>query len=147
MDSWGVIFLGIIALSSLVQAVFLLGMAREGRRLGQRLEELQQRLDREIRPGLEQLSRMARNVAEISDIAVLQARRIDDLVQDTVEKIEDTTGVIQKVILRPLGPIADIVAFLKGLRRGLQVYRQLSGMDSGRRGSSQRYTEDEHLFI
>jgi hypothetical protein len=147
MDSWGVVFLGVIALSSLVQAAFLLGLAREGRRLAQRLEQLQERLDREIRPGLEQFTRLARNFAEISDIAVLQARRIDDLVEDTVEKIEETTSVIRKVILRPLGPVADVVAFLKGLRRGLQVYRQLSGLDSGRRGPAQRYADDEHLFI
>ena len=147
MDSLGVAFLGVIALASVVQAAFLIGLAREGRRLAQRLEQLQERLDREIRPGLDQLSRLARNFAEISDIAVLQARRLDDLVQDTVEKIEDTTSVLRKVILRPLGPVADVVAFLKGLRRGLQVYRQLSGLDSGRRGPAQRYADDEHLFI
>ncbi len=148
MDSWGVVFLGVIALSSMVQAFFLLGVAREGKRLVRRLDELQAQIDREIRPSLDQLARIARNLGEISDLAVLQARRIDDLVEDTVGKIEETTSVIRRLILKPLGPLSDIVAFLKGLKRGLEVYRQLSGFDSERRGA-RRYddVEDEHLFI
>ncbi len=148
MDSWGVVFLGVIALSSVVQAVFLLGLAAEGKKLSRRLDDLQQRLDREMRPALDQLSRISRNLGEISDLAVLQARRVDDLVQDTILKIEDTTEVVRKLIVRPLGPLADVVAMLKGFKRGIEVYRQLSGFDSERRGS-RRYddAEDEHLFI
>ena len=110
MDSWGVVFLGVIALSSVVQAVFLLGLAVEGKKLARRLDELQQRFDREMRPALDQLSRISRNLGEISDLAVLQARRVDDLVQDTILKIEDTTEVVRKLIVRPLGPLADVVA-------------------------------------
>jgi hypothetical protein len=147
MDTWGVIFLGVIALASLVQAVFVIGLTLEGRRLARRLDELQTRLDREIRPGLEQVARIARNFAEVSDLAVLQVRRLDDLVEDTVEKIEEATGVVRRLVLRPLGPVADVLAFLKGLRRGIAVYRQLSGFEPERRAAARRYAEDEHLFI
>lgn len=147
MDTWGVIFLGVIALASLVQAVCVIGLAVEGRRLARRLDDLQTRLDREIRPALEQVARIGRNFAEVSDLAVLQVRRLDDLVEDTVEKIEEATGVLRRLVLRPLGPIADILAFLKGLRRGIEVYRQLSGFEPERKGTARRYAEDEHLFI
>jgi hypothetical protein len=145
MDAWGVVFLGIIALSSLVQVAFLIGLARGGRKLGQRLDEIQGRLDREVRPALEQIQRVSRNLGEISDLAVLQARRIDLLVGDTIEKIEETTEVVRNVVLRPLGPIANIVAVLRGLQRGLAVFQQLRGFD--RHGRPRRYAEDEHLFI
>lgn len=147
MESWGVVFLGIIALSSIVQAAFLLGVAREGRRLARRIDELQDRIDREIRPALEQLTRVARNLGEISDLAVLQARRIDDLVADTIEKIEETTTLVRRFVLRPLGPIVDILAFLRGLKKGLDVYRRLGSLETPHKGAPRAYAEDEHLFI
>jgi hypothetical protein len=148
MNSWAVLFLGVIALSSLVQAVFLIGLAVGGRRLARRLDEMQKGIDREIRPTLDNLSRITRNLAEIADLATLQARRVDDVLADTVDKIEEATDMIRRVILRPLGPLVDVAAFLKGLRRGVQVYRKLRGLESQGRGSSRRNAdEDEHLFI
>jgi hypothetical protein len=146
MDSWGVVFLGIIAFSTAVQAVVLYRLARGGQRLARRLDELQERVDRDLRPGLENLARVSRNLAEFTDLAVLQARRLDGLIADTVDKIEETTALLRRVVVRPLRPLMDVVAFLKGVRRGLQVYRQLRGFENKER-HGRRYTEDEHLFI
>ena len=149
METWGVVFLGVIALSSLVQAGFLIGLAVGGRRLGRRLDAINDRIDREIRPALDNLGRITRNMAEVTDIVTLQARRVDDLLADTIEKIEDTTDTIRRVIVRPLGPLADVAAFFKGVRRGLSVYTQLRGLETqGRTRPSRRPSEeDEHLFI
>jgi hypothetical protein len=147
MDSLGVVFLGVIALSSLVQAAFLVGLARGGRRMARRLDELQERIDGEIRPALQSITRISRNLAEISDIATLQARRLDEVVTDTLEKVQETTNLVRHAVLRPLGPLMDVAALLKGLRRGLDVYRQIRGLEAQRRGSTRRYAEDEHLFI
>jgi hypothetical protein len=146
MGSWAVVFLGVIALGSIVQAGFLIGLAVSGRRLARRLDEFQDRLDRDFRPTLEHLARVSRNMAEVSDIAVLQVRRVDGLLEDTIDKIEDTTTVVRRVILGPLGPIANIVAMLRGVRRGLEVFRELRGLERAGR-ASRRYAEDEHLFI
>ncbi|HET7293008.1 MAG TPA: hypothetical protein VFM88_11320 [Vicinamibacteria bacterium] len=148
MESWGVVFLGIIALGSLVQSAFLIGLAVSARRLSRRVADLQERVDRDLRPALDHLSRVTRNLAEVADLAVLQARRVDDLLADTVEKIESTTEVVRKLVLRPLGPLADLAAFFKGLRRGLEVYQTLRGFDRRERPPRGGYTEDdEHLFI
>ena len=149
MESWGVAFLGVIALASVVQAVFLIGLARAGRRLAERVDELQDRIDRDLRPSLESLSRITRNLAEVSDVAALQARRVDDLLADTIDKVEETTSVIRRFVLRPLGPLADLLAFFKGLRRGIQVYQRLSGLERQGRPSRRRQEADadEHLFI
>jgi len=148
MQTWGLVFLGIIALGSVVQAAFLVGLAMQGKRVAERLDQLQERIDREIRPSLDNLQRVTRNVADVSDLAVLQVRRFDGLLADTVEKVEETTTLMRKVILRPLGPLVDIAAFLKGIRRGLEVYQQLSGFDRHERAAARRYdADDEHLFI
>jgi hypothetical protein len=154
MESWGVVFLGVIALGSLVQAGFLIGLALAGWRLAHRVDELSTRLDREIKPALENLTRVSRAAAEIADLATLQARRVDLLLADTVDKIEETTGVIQQLVVRPLKPLGGILAFLRGLQRGMEVYLQLGGGSVGPPGAPpvpprrRSHTEDdEHLFI
>ena len=151
METWVVVFLGVIALSSIVQAGFLIGLMIGGRRVARRVDALSDRIDREIHPALDNLGRITRNVAEVTDLVTLQARRIDDVLADTIEKIEDTTDTIRRVIVRPLGPLVDIAAFFKGIRRGLSVYSQLRGLEGqGRvrpRGRRHASDEDEHLFI
>ena len=148
MDTWGVVFLGIIALGSLIQSAFLVRIAMAGRELSRRLAELQERVDRDLRPTLDNLTRVTRNLAEVSDVAVLQARRVDDLLADTIEKIEGTTTLVKQVVLRPLGPLMDIAAFFKGVRRGLEVYQTLRGFDRRERPPRGGYADDdEHLFI
>jgi hypothetical protein len=148
METWGVLFLGVIALASVVQAVFLIGLAMAGRRLGRQVDALQKRLDREISPALESFTRVSRNAAEISDLATLQARRLDLLLTDTIEKIEETTATVQQLVVRPLKPLGQLLAFVRGLQRGLDVYFQL-GRDRRAHGPRRRghAEDDEHLFI
>jgi len=71
MEVWGVIFLGVIALSSLVQAAFLIGVAARAAAWPE-AGRIAGAVDREIRPTLEALTRVTRNIAEISDLGVLQ---------------------------------------------------------------------------
>lgn len=147
METWGVVFLGVIAAASVVQAIFLIGLARSGRRLGSRLDELQRRIDRDVRPALEQLSRVTRNLGEMSDIATQTTHRAADVVTGALDRVDEVAGLVRRLLLRPLGPFAEIVAVLRGLQRGFSVYRQLGGVDSERRSTSRRYQDDEHLFI
>jgi hypothetical protein len=152
MESWGVLFLGVIALASVVQAGFLIGLVVYGRRLARRVDALQVRLDREISPALENFNRVSRAAAEIADLATLQARRFDLVLADTIDKVEETTATIQQLVVRPLRPLGGIVAFLKGLQRGMEVYSKYNGPSapSGARPHPRRRghgEDDEHLFI
>ncbi len=148
METWGLVFLGIIALASIVQAGFLIGLALAGRKLSRRVTDLQERVERDLRPTLDNLSRVTRNLAEVTDLSVLQVRRVDGLLADTIDKIEETTTLIRQVVLRPIGPLVDIAAFFKGLRRGLEVYQTLRGFDRRERpGRGGDVEDDEHLFI
>ena len=151
MESWGVFFLGVIALASVVQAGFLIGLVLYGRRVARRVDALQSRLDREISPALDNFTRVSRAAAEIADLATVQARRLDLVLADTIDKVEETTAVIQQVVVKPLKPIGGILAFLKGLQRGMEVFFEFDrGTALGRRPHPPRRDhgeDDEHLFI
>ena len=109
----------------------------------QRLEERSGGEDHPLR-----LTLPSRRQTNASDLAVLQMRRFDGLLADTVEKVEETTSLVQRVVLRPLTPFVEFAAVLKGLRRGFDVYQRLRGFDRRERPGSRRYgDDDEHLFI
>ena len=153
MDSWGVFFLGVIAFSAVVQVVFLVGLLLFGLKLARKLDALQTRLDRDLGPALANFTRVSRAAAEVADIATLQARRIDLVLGDTIERIGDTAATVQQLVSRPLKPIVNVLALLKGIQRGLEVF---FAFDRGappdrriplRRRSHRHGEDDEHLFV
>jgi hypothetical protein len=110
---------------------------------------LQAQLDQQIAPALKGVERISRNAAEISDLATVQARRIDLLLADTIDKVEDTASVVQRLVVQPLRPVANILAVLRGLQAGIDVFLRLERADrppapAPRRGHAE---DDEHLFI
>lgn len=147
MDTVGVVFLGVIALSSLIQGALLLLLARGGLRLSRRIQELQIRVEAEIKPILDDVNAVARNVSQVSDLAAAQAQRIQDVIAETARRVEETREEVRHVLSHPAAALGDVLAFLKGIRRGLEVYRQLGGFEAQTKGGSRRYAEDEHLFI
>ena len=147
MDTVGVVFLGLIALSSLVQGTLLILLARGGLRLSRRVQDLQTRIEREVQPIMDDVNAVAANVTLVSDLAAAQARRLQDVIAETTRRVEETRDEIKGVLAHPVAALGDAVAFLKGIRRGLEVYRQLGGFEAQSRGAARRYAEDEHLFI
>ena len=147
MDSLGLVFLGVIAFSSLVQGLFLVGLALGGLRLARRVGEIQKTIEGEVRPALDDVSRVARNLAAVSEVATAQARRLEVLVARTVTRVEEARARVREAVPRRGDSFRDVSAMLKGLRRGLDVYQRLGGLTAERQGASRRYTEDEHLFI
>jgi len=147
MDSLGLVFLGVIAFASLVQGTFLVGLALGGLRMARRVGEMQKTVEAEIRPALDDVSRLTQNLAAVSEIATAQAQRLESLVSHTVTRVDVARERVRGAVGRPLDSFRDVSAILKGLRRGLEVYQRLGGLQAERQGASRRYAEDEHLFI
>jgi hypothetical protein len=116
--------------------------------VARRLEALDDRIDREIGPALADVKRVSGNIAEVSDLATVQARRIDLVLGDTIDKVEDTVTQVQRVIARPLRPVANVLALVRGVQKGLEVFSQLESRDRAPKASTRGNPEDdEHLFI
>ena len=147
-ESSGVtVLLAVIALSSLVQGAILVALAWGGRRLTQQVNELQGRVDRDIRPALDSLKHVSRNLAETSDLAIVQVRRLEGFLGDAFDRVEDMRRQVQRAARVPLGVFDRVSQVLRGVRRGLDVYHQLGGLQTQARGRARSYREDEHLFI
>jgi hypothetical protein len=146
-DRLAMLFLGLIALASLIQAAFLIVLASSARRVGRRVDELQQRLDRELRPSVESLVEVTRNVAELTTIAAFQGRRLDSLVARTMNRVDDDTTRMAEAVERPLSPLAGVMPVIRGLKTGFDVYRRLGGLQARARGGGRQYIEDDQMFI
>jgi hypothetical protein len=147
MDSLSLGFLVVIALSSLVQAVLLLALARGASLLARRLGELQGQIERDFRPVLRNVAHISRNVAEVSDRFALQARRLDLAFAETLERVEAVRDQVRRFLQSPGGLFAEMAAAIRGFRQGFDVYRRLGQSEVQRGGRNRRYREDEHLFI
>jgi hypothetical protein len=133
MITLSVIFLGIVALSSLVEAAFLLAIAIKARELQQRVLEMEERFERETRPSLQHLARISQNIAGISDLVAVRARRFDAVLAATTDELEGATISVRKIVLRPL---VEIAAVVKSFRKGLEVYHRLG--EIARTGTGRR---------
>ena len=148
MDSQLVpIALVVIAISSLVHAGSLIWLAVQGRRVARRVDELQRRVERELAPNVARLSKVTQNLEEISEIARSEVARIEGVVDDTARKVQETTDVLRDAVVKPLEPLVHIAAFVKGIQRGVEVYKRLRGFEPRGRSNEASHEDDEHLFI
>ncbi|MBI4443006.1 MAG: hypothetical protein HY649_06480 [Acidobacteria bacterium] len=76
--------------------------------------------------------------AEASDRARLQLVRMDDLLGDTMHKLQQTTESVQQSIL---GPVREISAILAGVRTTLDFLFRRD------KKTAEHATQDEELFI
>ena len=127
MDSLSLVLLGVIALASLLQAVALVVIAREGLRMFRRLDAFAERLGRDLRPAVADLERASENFADVSDLATVQARRLDALVDEVVERIEHASEVLRRVILPSAARLMAAAAAFRGIRKGLLIFRRRRG--------------------
>ena len=147
MESLGLVFLGLIAFAAVVQGVFLVALALGGARLLRRVNEVHAGLQAEIRPAFANMNRVAADMEEVTAVTAAQVAKVEDLVAQTVVRVEEMREHMAAAAARPLDSFREIGALVKGLRRGVQVYRQLGALGAQRRGATRRYAGDEHLFI
>ena len=127
MSTAATVLLGVIALGSLAQAVFLIVLGRELMGIGRRLSDFQDRMGRDLHPLLEDLTRATRNLSAASELTEQQARRIDALITAAVARLIELEHVIEDVVLPPASRVAGWIAALRGLRSLVDFYRQFRG--------------------
>ena len=139
---WNTTFLGLIALATLVMAGVQVGVILALVRLARRVDQVSTRVEREIAPLAERLSRVADNLQQVTGLAVVQVERIDRMLSGATKRAEETMAVVQNVIV---GPMREGLAVVSAIRGVLAAFRSLRG-GKGSRASS-RFDDEDPLFI
>jgi predicted PurR-regulated permease PerM len=125
LSSGALVLLALIAVASIVQTVCLAMLAWNGLRTKTEIERLGRQITRDIQPLVEDLTRISRNAAEISDRGLTQARRLDDAVGDAARTIEQIVSTTHQVVLPAATRLAAIVAGFRMFRSGRRLFRRL----------------------
>ena len=148
----------VMALAMLLQFGILLGMYLAIRKLQDRFEDL---MDRQVQPLLSsarsivddsrkrfeelssavsaQIGKVDRVISEATDRARLQVIRADELMADTMGRVERSMEYIEKSIVRP---VREVQAVAHGIGTAVEHLRR-----RGRHDGPERVTQDEELFI
>jgi hypothetical protein len=138
---WAQVFLGIIAVATLLMALVQVSVILCGLMLARRVARMLDQLERDAKPIVESLNAIARDAARAAALAAVQVERVDKVFSDLAVRIEQTASTVQKAIVNPL---RDGAAVLAGVRAALAVLKDLTGRS---RGAGVRAEDDDALFI
>ena len=136
------LFLGLIAAAAVVMAVVQVGVIVVLVRLARRVEEVSHRVEREIAPLAERLTRVADNLQQATSLASVQVERVDRLLSSATRRAEETMGLIQGAVVGPMREGLAVIAAIRGVVGAFKSFRY----GDGGRGSS-RFDDEDPLFI
>ena len=136
------LFLGLIAAATVIMAVVQVGVILVLVRVAKRVDEVSQRVEREIGPLAERLTKVADNLQHVTSLASVQVERVDRLLSSATRRAEETMGLIQGAVV---GPMREGLAVISAIRGVVGAFKSLRGGDGGR-GSS-RFDDEDPLFI
>ena len=137
--SWSEVFLGVIALATLVMALIQVGaivaLTRVARQAQQALVSVQQ----DVRPLVAKVTAIAEETSRTAAIATAQAEKVDRLVTDLSRRIDETASIVQAAIITPAREGMAVVAAVKAALGALRGFKDLR--------NSRHAEEEDPLFI
>jgi hypothetical protein len=121
---------------AVIQVSAIVALLRVARRSQETLGDVQ----REIRPLIAKASAVMDEASRTATIATAQAHKVDRLITDLSQRVEESATVVQQAIIRPAREGLAIVAALKA---GLGVLRAIRARPRHGRAAE----EEDPLFI
>ena len=122
--SWSETFLAVIASATLVMAVVQVGTILALLRVARQAQQTMTDVHKEIRPLIAKASAVADEASRTAVIATTQAQKIDRLLTDLSQRIDETAGVVQQAIITPAREGLAIVAALKAGLGALRTFKE-----------------------
>lgn len=135
----GYVFLGVIALATLVMASIQVGAILMGARLAKRVDRLADQVEHEIKPLLANLTEVSQNAVRASSLAVEQVERADKMFANVATRVDETFTLVQTAIV---APAREGRAIVSAVRAAAAAFRE---MRAARKRA--RAEEEDALFI
>ena len=139
MNTWSVVFLGVIAIATLATAIVQIWLLLAAERLARQVGRFVDEIEREIKPLIGHLNSMSRDASRAAAMAVAQVERLDALVSDAAAKIDQTITTIHSAIVTPA---REGRAWIVGLQAVMAAIRHFRNPPRGRTRD-----EEDGLFI
>jgi hypothetical protein len=142
VNDWASVFLGVIALATLVMAAIQVGALIYGARAAQRLEQTLGRVEADLKPVLERAKQVSEDAARMSALATVQVERVDQVFQDLSRRVDETAVLMQRALVTPAREGAALFA---AVRATFAAIRGVTGAVRPRPPA--HVEEDDALFI
>ena len=137
------LYLGLIALGVIVMATIQVAAVVAGIRAARRVGEMAGRFERDVRPIIANLQKVSEEAARASAQAAAQVDRLDALLSNVAQRVEETAATLQQTILQPA---RDGLAILGGLKSVIASFREPRGTSESKERTGPRESQDD-LFI
>lgn len=140
-DGLSDLFLGVIAAATLVMALVQVGAVIAALRLSRQAQQAIQSVHQEVKPLIARAQSIAEEASRTVALATVQAQKVDRLITDLSQRVDETATVLQEAIITPAREGLAIVAAVKAALTALRGGRAL-GTRNGRHAE-----EEDPLFI
>ena len=135
---WGDVFLGVIAVATLASAVIQMSLFIAAGRLARRVEHLLRGFEQDLKPFFGHMNAIGRDASRTASLATARVERVDQLVADLVERVDQSLNLVQATVTAPVREGAAIMAGARAMFNSLR--------DLGFRGRG-RGDDEDVLFI
>lgn len=122
MNDWAVVFLGVIAVATLITSILQVVVLVAAGQLVRRLERFVDLVEQEAKPMLDHLNSIGRDTSRVASLATAQVERVDRLVGMLTTRMEETLETIQTAVLKPA---REVSALMAGVRAALEILRDV----------------------
>jgi hypothetical protein len=140
VSGWSEVFLGVIAVATLVMAAIQVGVIIGLLRTARQAQQIMTTIQQDVRPLIAKVTAVADEASRTAALATAQVEKIDRLVTDVARRVDETAAIVQHVIVTPAREGMAIVA---GLKAGVAAIRGFREMRERHRQAE----EEDSLFI
>jgi hypothetical protein len=140
VSGWSEVFLGVIAVATLVMAAIQVGVIVGLLRTARQAQQIMTTIQQDVRPLIAKVTAVADEASRTATLATAQVEKIDRLVTDVARRVDETAAIVQHAIITPAREGMAIVA---GLKAGVAAIRGFREMRERHRQAE----EEDSLFI
>lgn len=125
-SGWSEVFLGVIAMGTLIMALIQVGATIVALRLARQAQQMIASVQQEVRPLVAKANAVVAEASRTVALATAQAQKVDRVVTDLARRVDETAAVLQEAIITPAREGMAIVAAIRagfGSLRGLRALR------------------------